>query len=171
MAAGALDPPTGLNTVHALFTAEASDYHRLDPDLPGHPHDSPPGRQKLDGLYSIGAMFWGEVELEPEVRDWYLALGDDEQGRADFHIDRLAQEGPLLGEPHTKQLDGKLRELRFYLGSQAIRVTYWIAPGRRIILLTVFVKTRRQERRQIERAKRAMETCIAEEHTAKDDDG
>lgn len=116
-------------------------------------------------------MFWGVVELEPEVRDWYLALDDEEQGRVGFHIDRLAQEGPLLDEPHTRQLDGKLRELRFYLGSRATRVTYWIAPGRRIILLTVFAKTKRQERRQIERAKRAMETCIAEEHTAKDNDG
>ena len=116
-------------------------------------------------------MSWGVVELEPEVRDWYLALDDEEQGRVGFHIDRLAQEGPLLNEPHTRQLDGKLRELRFYLGSRATRITYWIAPGRRIILLTVFVKTKRQERRQIERAKRAMETCIAEEHTAKDDDG
>ena len=116
-------------------------------------------------------MSWGVVELEPEVRDWYLALDDEEQGRVGFHIDRLAQEGPLLDEPHTRQLDGKLRELRFYLGSRATRITYWIAPGRRIILLTVFAKTKRQERRQIERAKRAMETCIAEEHTAKDDDG
>lgn len=50
VAAGALDPPTGLNTVHALFTAEASDYHRLDPDLPGHPHDSPPD-SSWDRLY------------------------------------------------------------------------------------------------------------------------
>ena len=116
-------------------------------------------------------MFWGEVELEPEVRGWYLTLDDDQQGRVDFHIDRLSQEGPLLDEPHTKQLDGKLRELRFYLGSRATRITYWIAPGRRIILLTVFVKTQRQERRQIERASRAMERCIAEEHTAEDDDG
>ena len=116
-------------------------------------------------------MSWGEVELEPEVRDWYLALDDEEQGRVGFHIDRLAQEGPLLDEPHTRQLDGKLREMRFYLGSRATRVTYWIAPGRRIILLTVFAKTKRQEHRQIERAKRAMETCIAEEHTAKDNDG
>ncbi len=45
IAAGALDPPTGLDTVHALFTAEASDYHRLDPDLPHHPHDSDGGVQ------------------------------------------------------------------------------------------------------------------------------
>lgn len=43
VAAGTLDPPTGLTTVLALFTAEASDYHRLDPDLPGHPHDSEGG--------------------------------------------------------------------------------------------------------------------------------
>ena len=114
-------------------------------------------------------MSWGEVELEPEVRDWYLALDYDDQGRVDFHIDRLANEGPLLDEPHTKQLDGKLRELRFYLSGQAVRVTYWIAPERRIILLTVFVKTRRQERREIDRARRAMERCIAERHTVEDE--
>ena len=41
LAAEALDPPTGLATVFVLFAAEASDYHRLDPDLPGQPHDSP----------------------------------------------------------------------------------------------------------------------------------
>ncbi len=114
-------------------------------------------------------MLWGEVELEPEVRDWYLALDDEDQARVAFHIDRLAQEGPLLDEPHTKQLDGKLRELRFYLGGRATRVTYWIAPGRRIVLLTVFVKTRRQERREIRRARLAMERCIAAKHTAEDD--
>lgn len=89
-------------------------------------------------------MLWGEVELEPEVGDWYLALGDEDQGRVAFHIDRLAQEGPLLDEPHTKQLDGKLREIRFYLGGRATRITYRIAPGRRIILLTV--SSRRDDR-------------------------
>ena len=73
-------------------------------------------------------------------------------------------------EPHTKQLDGKLRELRFYLGSQPVRITYWIASGRRIVLLTVFTKTRRQERRQIDRARKAMERCMAEQHTTEDDD-
>lgn len=119
----------------------------------------------------MSAMSWGGVELEPEVRDWYLTLDDDQQGRVDFHIDRLSREGPLLDEPHTKQLDGKLRELRFFLGSRATRITYWIAPGRRIILLTVFEKTKRRERRQVERARTAMERCIAEEHTAEDNDG
>ncbi len=51
-----------------------------------------------------------------------------------------------------------------------MRITYWIAPGRRIILLTVFAKTQRQERREIVRAKHAMERCIAENHSTDDNE-
>ena len=115
------------------------------------------------------AMSWGEVELEPEVRDWYVALDEEQQARVRFHIDRLAELGPLLDEPHTKQLDGKLRELRFYLDSRATRITYWIASGRRIILLTTFVKTGQRERHEVDRARRAMQTCIDDDHTLDDD--
>jgi phage-related protein len=61
-------------------------------------------------------------------------------------------------------LDRKLRELRFHLDQQAVRITYWIASGRRIVLLTVFTKTRTHENREIERARRALARCIAEEH-------
>ena len=107
-------------------------------------------------------MLWGEVELEPEVRDWYLSLEGDAQTRVGFHIDRLAERGPLLGEPYTRQLDGKLRELRFYLMDRPVRVSYWIRSGRKIVLLTVFRKTRRRERAEIRRAKAAMRRCAAE---------
>jgi hypothetical protein len=113
-------------------------------------------------------MSWGEVELEPEVRDWYLALDDEVQARVGFHVDRLAEMGPLLDEPFTKQLDGKLRELRFYLGGRPTRITYWIASNRRIILLTVFVKTRQRERREVDRARRAYQRCVAGRHTAEE---
>ena len=115
-------------------------------------------------------MLWGDVELEPEVSEWYLELDERLQARVAFHIDRLAREGPLLGEPHTRQLDGKLRELRFYLQGRDTRITYWIAPGRRIVLLTVFAKSGRQERRQVQRAKRAMRRCMAEQHDTEGDD-
>lgn len=111
-------------------------------------------------------MSWGEVELEPEVRDWYLALDESDQARVQFNVDRLAEMGPLLDEPFTKQLDGKLREPRFYLVGRPT----WIASGRRIILLTVFVKTQRRERREVQRAKRAYERCLSEEHTVEEDD-
>jgi phage-related protein len=85
--------------------------------------------------------------------------------RAAFYIDLLAERGPLLGDPHTRQLDRKLRELRFYLEREAVRITFWTASGRRIILLTVFRKTRMREDREVERARRALERCVAEEHT------
>lgn len=94
----------------------------------------------------IASTLWlGTVELEPEVRDWLEQLPTDQFARAAFYIDLLAYEGPLLSEPYTRQLDRKLRELRFHLDRQAVRITYWIASGRRIVLLTVFVKTRMRE--------------------------
>ena len=120
--------------------------------------------------YSIGAMSWGEVELEDEIRDWYRGLSEENQARVGFHVDRLGELGPLLDEPYTKQLDGKLRELRFYLDGRPTRVTYWIASGRRVVLLTVFTKTSRQERREVDRARRALERCIREQHTTEDTD-
>jgi hypothetical protein len=114
-------------------------------------------------------MTWGIVELEPEIARWLEGLGDDDFGRAAFYVDLLEQEGVRLGEPYTRQLRGKLRELRFYLGRERIRVSYFIATGRRIILLTVFRKTRQREEAEIDRAEAAMRRCIAEGHTAEED--
>lgn len=121
--------------------------------------------------YSIVAMAWGTVELEPEVETWLEDLATPLFARAAFYIDLLAEQGPLLGEPYTKQLDGKLRELRFFLERQAVRVTYWIAADRRIILLTVFYKTRMRDEREVERARRALARCIGQAHTAEGEEG
>lgn len=110
-------------------------------------------------------MTWGTVELEPEVRGWLEGLPTADFARAAFYVDLLAEKGPLLGEPYSRQLDGKLRELRFYLDGYAMRVTYWVASGRRIVLLTVFRKSRMRERREVERARRAFRRCAAERHT------
>ncbi|MER7450270.1 type II toxin-antitoxin system RelE/ParE family toxin [Nocardia beijingensis] len=115
-------------------------------------------------------MGWGIVELEPEIRDWVERLPTVAFARVAFYIDLLEDKGPLLGEPYTRQLDGKLRELRFFLDSFAVRLTYWIAPGRRIVMLTVFVKTRMREHAEVERARRALDRCIAERHTAEEDE-
>jgi hypothetical protein len=50
-------------------------------------------------------------------------------------------------------------------------VTYWIAPGRRIVLLTMFTKTRLRQDREIDRARRALARCLAEQHTVDEDEG
>lgn len=112
---------------------------------------------------------WGSVELESEVTRWLEGLSDDDFGQAAFYIDLLAERGVGLHEPYTKQLHGKLRELRFYLGRDRIRVSYFIASGRRIILLTIFKKTQQRERAEVDRAERAMERCIAQGHTPEED--
>jgi hypothetical protein len=115
-------------------------------------------------------MTWGTVEHEPEVRDWLENLSTAHFARAAFYIDLLADQGPLLDEPYTRQLDGRLRELRFHMDRAAIRITYWIAAERRIILLTVFRKTHMREDRQVERARRALVRCIDEGHTVDEED-
>jgi hypothetical protein len=91
----------------------------------------------MPGLY--------EVEVEPEVRTWLMSLSGRDFGRADFAVGLLAEHAEELGEPYARHLGGKVRELRFHLLHQQTRVTYWLAPGRRRILLTVFHKTRRAE--------------------------
>ena len=116
-------------------------------------------------------MPWGEVELEPEVEDWLEGLDDQRWAQAVFHLDLLEDRGALLGEPYTLQLAGKLRELRFYCGGQRVRISYWIAPGRRIIMLTVFTKTRMRETAEIARAEAALARCVCEGHDAEDEEG
>ena len=119
---------------------------------------------------TIDGIAWGKVELEPEVAKWLESLDDQRWAQALFHLDLLEERGALLGEPYTRQLSGKLRELRFYCGGERIRVTYWIAAGRRIIALTVFAKTRMREGAEISRAARAMTRCQQAGHTPDEDE-
>src|SRR5260370_40757555 len=62
----------------------------------------------------------------------------------------------------------EVRELRFHLLAQQPCITYWLAPGRRIILLTVFRKTKSAEVTEVARALQAQKTCEAEHGPAHD---
>jgi len=53
---------------------------------------------------------------------------------------RIAQaRGNALREPHSKSLGGGLLELR---GKRGVRIFFTFRPGRRIVVLDVFVKKR-----------------------------
>lgn len=82
-----------------------------------------------------------QIEIEPEVRDWLELLPFRLCRRVEDKTDRLLDEPTTLGEPYSRHLGGKLRELRFELDGEAVRIPYWLAPGPRIVLLTVFRKT------------------------------
>lgn len=81
--------------------------------------------------------------------------------------DRLLDAPTTLGEPYSRFLGGKLRELRFTLDGEAVRIPYWLAPERRIVLLTVFRKTRMRETAEVDRAQRAQKVCEAEHEAAR----
>ena len=74
----------------------------------------------MTGLYEVG--------IEPEVRSWPAQLGDRDFGRVNFLVGLLAEHAEDLGEPYTRHLGGKVRELRFHLLGQQTRVTCWLAP-------------------------------------------
>jgi hypothetical protein len=63
---------------------------------------------------------------------------------------------------------GKVRQLRLHLLAQQTRVTYWLAPGRRVILRTVFRKTRSAESGEVARALDAQKICQSEHEPAHD---
>ena len=102
------------------------------------------------------------MEIEPEVRSWLASLSDRDFGRVDFLVGLLAEHAEDLGEPYTRHLGGKVRELRFHLLRQQTRVTYWLAPGRQVNLLTVFRKTRSAETAEVARALHAQSICEVE---------
>jgi phage-related protein len=107
-----------------------------------------------------------DVEVEPEVRSWLAQLSDRDFGRADFLAGLLAGHAGDLGEPYTRHLGGMVRELRFYLLRQQTRVTYWLAPGRRVILLTVFRKTRGAQTAEVARPLEVQKPCEANHEPA-----
>ncbi len=110
-----------------------------------------------------------DLELEPEIEEWLDALRSGGFAAVAFHLDRLVGRGAALRMPHSRSLGEGLFELRFDLDRSAHRVTYFFTGDERIVLLTVFRKQRMNERSEVQRARRAMQRCIEERHTAEDD--
>lgn len=106
------------------------------------------------------------IEIEPEVRLWLENISAQHYKQVERVVDLLAEEATTLDEPYSRHLGGKVRELRFRLGDAHQRLTYWLAPGRRVVLLTVFRKTRMREQTEVDRAQRAQRLCETEHRAA-----
>jgi hypothetical protein len=108
----------------------------------------------MDDLYAI--------ELEPEVRSWLVLLPRNHHRKVEEYVELLATLGPQTPMPFARPLEEGVYELRPTLGGTGTRITYWFAPERRIVLLTVFRKTRMHEAAQIARAVAARRMCAVE---------
>lgn len=107
----------------------------------------------LSKVYTVNCMGAGfVVEFEPEVRVWLAGPPRNEYDRVEFYGDLLAEQADQLSEPYSRHLGGKLRESRFHLPNRQVRISYWLAPAHRVVLLTVFAKTRAREWAEVERA-------------------
>jgi hypothetical protein len=104
-----------------------------------------------------------DVEIEPEVAAWLTSLEASDFDDAHEAIERLSAAGNRLRMPLSRPLGGGLFELRFIAQGSARRITYWYADWRPglIVLLTTFRKQRQVERREIVRARAALERCQA----------
>ncbi|MEV0466448.1 type II toxin-antitoxin system RelE/ParE family toxin [Nocardia tengchongensis] len=107
------------------------------------------------------------VEVEPEVAAWLQSLSDRDFGRVDTYVGMLAENAETLGEPWSRNLGDGVRELRFHLHPREIRITYWLASNRRVVLLTVFRKTRPKESAEVDRAKALRKVCESEHEHAR----
>ncbi|WP_446749946.1 type II toxin-antitoxin system RelE/ParE family toxin [Streptomyces sp. AmelKG-E11A] len=103
-----------------------------------------------------------QIEIEPEVRQRLELLPGPHYNKVEQLADLLAARPTTLGEPLTRHLGGKVRELRFTMAGSAVRITYWLASERRIVLLTVFRKTKQREDSEVARAQHTQTVCEAE---------
>ena len=110
------------------------------------------------------------VEVEPEVEKWLDSLAVKEFAAVLASIERLAEFGSQLRPPVSRSLGKGLFELRLDVDRAPRRITFYFADRQRIVLLTVFRKQRQTERAEVRRARQAMRSCIAEGHTAEEDD-
>jgi phage-related protein len=84
-------------------------------------------------------FYEGEAEGCP-VREFLLALDKPQRAKLVALIRLLEEQGPLLPFPYSRQIRGKLRELRTQYGKNYYRVLYFGGPGRTFVVLHAFTK-------------------------------
>lgn len=108
----------------------------------------------------IAEYYRDERGREPAA-DFINALSKETQVKILRTIKLLKDYGVLLKEPYTKQVRGKIRELRLKDSQGSIRVLYFTYTGRRFILLHGFIKkTDKIPEREIAIAEKRMNDFI-----------
>lgn len=95
------------------------------------------------------------------AKDFMDSLPANTQAKILRIIRMLRDYGALLKEPYTRQVRGKIRELRIKDAQGNIRILYFTYTGRRFILLHGFIKkTDKTPERDIELAEKRMDDFI-----------
>jgi phage-related protein len=108
--------------------------------------------------------YYTDAKGREPVAEFIDALPIGTQAKVFRLIDLLARHHVLLKEPYTRQLKGKLRELRVVDAIGKMRVLYFAYTGKRFILLHGFVKkTKKTPRREIDIAENRMQDYLKQQ--------
>ena len=108
--------------------------------------------------------FYKDAKGHEPVKEFLNSLSSAARAKVMRLIDLLAAHGVLLKEPYTKQVKGKIREMRIKDKQGAVRVLYFAYSGRRFILLHGFIKkTDKIPEREVEMAEKRMNDYISRE--------
>ncbi len=105
--------------------------------------------------------YYRDVKGGEPVAEFIDSLPVGAQAKVFRLIDLLARHHVLFKEPYTKQIKGKIRELRIVDAVGKIRVFYFGYTGRRFILLHGFVKKEaKTPKREIDIAEKRMQDYL-----------
>jgi hypothetical protein len=104
-----------------------------------------------------------------EVGAWLAGLDDDDFGRVACYLDLLGERHGRLAEPHSRPLQGRLRQLEVP-GGRTRRLTYYLGPDQTVVLLTVWRRWR-PARQEIKRAAAALRRQPGRRRTERSCDG
>ena len=87
------------------------------------------------------------------VKEYIDKLSKKEQLKVFAYLELLKDKKGYLDEPYSKHIKGKIRELRVDFSKNHHRIFYFTFIGRKIILLSVFLKkTAKIPQKEIEKA-------------------
>ena len=125
-ATGSADHSTSTSTPH-----KRDDLRHPQGPVPSRRYH--PGRISLGGD-SLGTVAW-EINLHPEVEQWFLALADDDADGVADAIETLAEHGPGLGRPLVNRISSSryhhMKELRPVTARGRIRILFCFDPTAR----------------------------------------
>ena len=105
--------------------------------------------------------YYRDAQGSEPVAEFIDSLPVGTQAKIFRLIDLLTRYHVLLKEPYTRQIQGKVRELRIVDGIGKIRVLYFGYTGKRFVLLHGFVKKEgKTPKREIEIAEKRMQDYV-----------
>ncbi len=108
--------------------------------------------------------YYRDKDGKEPTADFIDSLPREARAKVFRLIKLLKDYGVLLKEPYTKQIRGKIRELRIKDSQGAVRILYFTYTGKRFILLHGFIKkTDKTPEREIEISEKRMNDFILRE--------